>query len=104
MGDTPKERADALVRALDATKDKGEQAQRDAVQYLMAVIPPPSSTTVTDDLWRWLVRGLIFLLAADLIGMLVTLAMSGKPDSLLTIFTTALAGLLGLFAPSPTKG
>jgi hypothetical protein len=104
VADTPKDRADALVRALAATEGKGEQAQANAVQYLMAAISPPSSQSVTDDLWRWLVRGLVLLLVADLIGLLVIVARGNSPDALLTIFTTSLAGLLGLFAPSPTKG
>lgn len=104
MPETPKPLADALDRALEATKDKGVPAQRDAVLFLWATIPPPSSPGVADDLWRWLVRGLMIILVADLIGLLVTIARGNSGDALLTIFTTVLAGLFGLFAPSPPKG
>jgi len=97
MADTPKERADALTRALEATKDKGEKLQQEAVLYLMA---PPTQTTV-DKLWVWLVRGLIAILVADLAGLVGIMALGKSPAVLLTIFTTTLAGLIGIFVPKP---
>ena len=57
-----------------------------------------------DELWRWVIKGLIILLAATLIGILVMLAMGKNIEVLVTIFTASLTGLLGLFAPSPNQG
>jgi hypothetical protein len=57
-----------------------------------------------DELWGWVIKGLVVLLGATLIGTLVMLAMGKNIDVLVTIFTASLTGLLGIFAPSPNQG
>ncbi|MFI2101747.1 hypothetical protein ACH436_00510 [Isoptericola sp. NPDC019693] len=64
-----------------------------------------ASPVVSDKIWLLLIRGLV-LLAAISLGGLVYAILDGNdstsPDLLLTAFSTALAGLLGLFV-NPSK-
>jgi hypothetical protein len=98
MPDTPEERGAALERALAAGTAQGVPASQ-TLAYLMA---PPGPAT-TNDLWKWLVRGLIVLLVGDLVGLLVFIGLGKSVTVPLTVFTTTLAGLLGLFAPTPKQ-
>jgi hypothetical protein len=100
MADTPAARAAAIEQAAQAVKELGPDAQAAAMK---AVVPPPDQTT-TNDLWRYLVGGLLLLIAIALCGLIYLLARDKTSDTALTAFSALLAGLLGLFAPSPAKG
>jgi hypothetical protein len=98
---TDPERLQKIESALERTKDKpaSEQAAAVAAAYLMT---EPSQPTA-DNLWTWLVRGLIVMMGLALAG-LIFLAIEGKStDVILTAFTTMTSGLLGLFVKSPAK-
>jgi hypothetical protein len=68
---------------------------------LKAVVPAPSGLAI-NQLWLIFISGLAGALLIALIGLIV-LAIDGKTtDVVVTAFSALLAGLLGLFAPSPT--
>jgi hypothetical protein len=68
---------------------------------LNAVVPAPTAPAV-NQLWLIFISGLSGALLIALLGGVV-LVIDGKPaDVAVTAFTGLLAGLLGLFAPSPT--
>ena len=97
MGDTASERADAIVRAIDATRGQGAQVQRDAVQFLMY----PPRQQIADQLWRFMFICLLALLLLVVAALLVLISLGKNVDVLLTLFTTTFAGLIGLNVPRP---
>ena len=94
------ERQAALERALTDTQGQGVAAQAEAVRRVLITTPSPQAT---DDIWRFLVRGLIVLVGIALIGM-IALIVADKYDAvILTAFTALLTGLLGLFIDAPAR-
>lgn len=86
------ERLSAAVANLDPTVQRA---------VLEAAIPPPTSNAI-NQLWLIFIMGLSGALLVALIGGIV-LAIDGKTTEVaVTAFSSLLAGLLGLFAPSPT--
>ena len=74
------------------------------VAAVNAVIGAPDAST-TKIVWIILVGGLVSLLLVALGGLIYLLSEElGNTDTLLTVFTSVLTGLVGLFAPSPVKG
>jgi type VI protein secretion system component VasF len=66
-----------------------------------------TSQKVTDSLWTWFVRGLLILLVLALVGLgwsVLDGQENTDPNLFLTVFTTVLAGLTGVFVKSPTQG
>jgi hypothetical protein len=98
MAGTQEERNAALKRAIEDNAGQGATAQFQAVQQYLLSQPTQATTNA---LWHMLVRGLLILLGVDLLGILVMLGLGKFSDVLLTIFTTTLAGLMGVFVPSP---
>lgn len=97
MAESAAQRAEAIqaaARGLDPS------AQVAAVTSVIA--PPDVETTKT--LWIILISGLIGLLVVALGGLIYLLAddVDGT-DVVVTIFSSILTGLLGLFASSPVK-
>lgn len=95
-------RSEALTTALNAVG--GPSASEDLRRQVIAgVIGPPPKGSLTA-LWLLLISGLLVLLGG-LLGTIVYLFVTGagNADQLITLFTTVLAGLIGLFAPSPLK-
>jgi hypothetical protein len=99
MAETSAERASAIQTTAASVQGLDSQAQ---VAALSAVIQPPNKR-VAGVLWILLVGGLVLLLTAALGGLIVMLLEGKSTDVLLTVFTTGLAGLIGLFAPSPIR-
>ncbi len=69
------------------------------------LVPDPLPEAA-NDLWRYLVIGLLVLLLVALVGVVYLLAdgdPKSSPDVALTAFTGLLTGLLGLFIKTPTK-
>jgi hypothetical protein len=107
--------ADAMVESAvrqvyAATEGMEPQARAAAVAAAAgaaAGVPSPSGPRVIGFLWRALVLGLLMILAASLFGIIWTV-LDGRdktsPDVLVTVFTAALTGLLGLFVQSPSQG
>ena len=95
------QRAAAVATAIEATTDKSDAVQIAAVQAVGA-----PGRGATDFIWIVVVLGLVGALFYALWGItdLITNEHATKsPDKLLTIFTTVLAALIGLFAPSPLQ-
>lgn len=100
MSETAAQRADAVQAVVLATQNSDSTVQRAAME---ALIPPPSGNT--NNLWMAVIVGLLALLLIALGGVLYLLADGDdgtSPDLALTAFASLLAGLLGLFAPSPS--
>lgn len=57
----------------------------------------------TDYLWKWFVSGLVIIAVLAVTGIVVTVAIGRPTDTILTIFTTTLAALVGLFVKSPIQ-
>ena len=95
------ERRAKVEAALERTQGQStkEQAQ-EAVQYLMT---DPSQRT-TDEVWAWLVKGLVIMIGVALLGLIGLIAAGKSTEVVLTAFTTMTSGLLGLFVRSPVQG
>jgi hypothetical protein len=73
-------------------------------EQLSAPVPSPDDV-VSGWLWRVLVGGLVGVLVVSLAGIMWTVCDGNtdtSPDVLVTIFSSTLAGLIGLFVNSPT--
>ena len=95
--ETTADRAAAVERVMTATQHLTPEAQATALKSLG---PPDQGTT--NILWLVVVLGLVLVVLAAVGGLI---AWSGtanaQTDKLVTVITTALAGLVGLFVPSP---
>jgi len=91
-----------IEAALEATANQTEEVKSAAVAAA-GQVPPPQGRAISA-LWLLLVGGLLIILVGSLAGIIYI--QIDKPtssvDTLVTIFTTTLAGLLGLFVKSPT--
>jgi hypothetical protein len=87
------ERLSAAIANLDPATQKA---------MVNSVMPAPSGPAI-NQLWLIFIGGLSVALLIALLGGFV-LAIDGKTTEVaVTAFTSLLAGLLGLFAPSPTS-
>lgn len=71
-----------------------------------AAVPPPTGRGV-DTLWTILVSGLVAVLILALGGIIFTIVdgeQTAGADILVTVFSSALTGLIGLFVRSPASG
>jgi hypothetical protein len=98
----PQPREDHLAAAREvagAVAGLEPAVQRAVIQ---AVIPPPTEAAI-NQLWMTLIRGLLIALLIALGGLLYLLIDGKTADVAVTVFTSLLTGMLGLFAPSPTS-
>lgn len=89
--------------ALDTQEGDKVTINRDALNSL---VKGPSQET-SNELWRWLVPGLMALVLVALVGMLYLIADGNEttsPELALTAFTALLTGMLGLFIRTPSSG
>ncbi len=85
---------------MNATQHLGPDAQAAALESL----GPPDQRT-TNALWFIVVTGLVLVALAAVAGLIAwTGNGAAQTDKLVTVITTALAGLVGLFVPSPVSG
>ena len=98
--ETSAERADSVQRVLSATASETPEVKRAA----LSVLVPAPGKTAADIVWIVLVAGLIVILVLAILGLTHVLGHTVSDDKIVTIFTTVLAGLLGLFAKSPSGG
>jgi hypothetical protein len=91
--------------ALEATADQPIEVKAAvASEVAKAVVPTPLPQDV-GFLWRTLVMGLVAAVLISLGGIIFTVADANadtSPDVIVTVFTSALTGLIGLFVQSPT--
>jgi hypothetical protein len=88
-----------LAQELSAALAPLDPAARQAV--VKALVPPPSGPVV-NQLWLILIGGLSVALLVAIVGAIVLVIDGKTADAAVTAFSSLLAGLLGLFAPSPT--
>ncbi len=100
MPETAAQRAEAVTTVTQAAHGLDPAAQLAAVT---AVIVPPDAKT-TNTLWIILISGLVGLLVIALGGLIYLIAddIDGS-DVVLTVFSSVLTGLIGLFSTSPVK-
>ena len=95
---TAEQRLANVQQVAQATSGMDPAVQAAAIA---AVVPPPIGEGI-NQIWQMLVGGLLLILLIALLGVLYLLIDDKDADLAVTLFTTVLAGLLGLFAPSPT--
>jgi uncharacterized membrane protein YcjF (UPF0283 family) len=93
---TASEQATAISQMAPSVKDLDPKAQIEAIK----TIGGPDAAT-TNLLWTILVPGLIGLIGLSVVAVVVLLLDDKSADQAVTAFSALLAGLLGLFAPSP---
>jgi hypothetical protein len=98
--ETTSDRAAAVQQVLTATAGESTDVRTEAIKVLQPPIPAPTRTAA-DTVWIILVIGLVVLLVLSVLGLMHVYGHSIADDKLVTIFTTTLAGLLGLFAKGP---
>ena len=91
--------------AMDAVGDQPAEVKAAVgAAAASAAVPAPTSDQA-GPLWKTLVTGLVVILIISLVGIIWTVA-DGKdttsPDVIVTVFTAALTGLLGLFVKPAT--
>lgn len=93
---------EAVDRALAATEGQPTEVRAAAVA---AAIPPPEAADV-GVLWKTLITGLVLVLIGALVGVLIAVldgSADTSPDVVVTLFTSVLTGLIGLFVRSPVQ-
>ena len=95
--DTMAERANHLQQVLQPVAGDPPEVKRAVVE---AVVPPPRATA-SDIIWVILVIGLVGLLVLAILGLTHLIGSHVSDDKVITVFSSALAGLLGLFVKSP---
>jgi hypothetical protein len=89
--------------ALAATEGEPTEVQAAAVTGA-ASVPAPDAVSA-GWLWRVLVLGLVGILGLSLLGIVWTVVDGNNgtsPDVIVTIFSSTLAGLIGLFVKAPS--
>lgn len=97
--------AETVQTAVEAVADQPAEV-RAAVgaAAASAAVPAPTGPEV-NTLWKILVTGLAIVLVGALGGIIWVVADGSdatSPDVLVTVFSSALAGLIGLFVRSPS--
>ena len=95
--ETTSQRTDSVQRVLQMTQNETDQVKQNALE---AIVRPPGATA-TDFIWGVLVTGLVALLVLSILGLTHVMGHAVNDDRLITVFSTSLAGLLGLFIKSP---
>jgi hypothetical protein len=102
MEETSAQRAASVQQVIHAAKDEPPQVKQAAIEALGVPIPAPGRSA-SDILWVILVTGLVVLLILALLGLTHVIGTDVSDDKIVTVFTTVLAALLGLFVKSPTS-
>lgn len=93
-----------IESAINATEGQPGEVVAAAVQGAASAPLPPPPAVALGFVWKALVVGLIAILVLSLLGIIWVVqdaAATTSPDVLVTVFTTSLAGLLGLFVKGP---
>ena len=98
MASQSESQATAVQNVLQATQGDTAEVKLEA----LSKIPPPSGGAA-DRLWMLVVFIFGVLLILGLFAIYRLLEAKIDAAALIGVFTTVLAGLLGLFAPSPAK-
>ena len=98
--------AESVHAAVEAVADQPTEV-RAAVgaAAATAAIPAPTGSGV-NALWKFLVVGIVIVLLAAVGGIIYVVADGNDattPDVLVTVFSSALTGLIGLFVRSPAS-
>lgn len=100
MAETAAERAASIQKVIAATSGESASVKQAALQAVAGPIPPPTKSAA-DIAWVVLVCGLVGLLVLSLLALTHVIGTNVSDDKVVTVFTTSLAGLLGLFARPP---
>jgi uncharacterized integral membrane protein len=96
--ETTASRAEGVQQVLQAAASETPAVK----QAALSVLVPPPDRGAADIIWMMLVGGLIVILVLSVLALTHVLGHAVSEDKIVTLFTTVLAGLLGLFAKSPT--
>jgi hypothetical protein len=98
--ETSAQRAESITSVVAATKDSPAEVQQAAVT---GVAPPIGAPTgfAKSAVWIILVSGLVAAVLLAVLSLAHVIGSGVEDDKMLTVLTTALAGLLGLFVSPP---
>jgi hypothetical protein len=102
VSETSADRAASVQQLMQAMAGEEPGVKEAALKAMAAPIPAPGRET-TDIVWLILVSGLVVLLVLALLGLTHVIGDKVDDDKVVTILTTVLAGLLGLFVKSPIQ-
>jgi uncharacterized integral membrane protein len=94
-------RAASITSVLQKSANETDDVKVAALQQLSPPIPPPTSSAA-NIVWTILVSGLVAVLVLSVLALAHVIGHGVADDKLITIFTTSLAGLLGLFVAKPS--
>jgi hypothetical protein len=98
--ETSAQRAASLVQVSEAVANDPPEVKKTAFQ---ALIPQPRPAAA-DLAWVILVVGLVGVLVLTILGLTHVIGKHVTDDTIITVFSSTLAGLLGLFVKSPVSG
>lgn len=99
-GESSSERAASIERVIQTVSSESDDVKKAALVQLSPPVPPPTSRAA-DVIWVILVSGLVVILVLAILGLTHVIGHGVTDDKVITIFTTSLAGLLGLFIEGP---
>jgi uncharacterized integral membrane protein len=102
MTETSADRAASIQQVLQTAANESPEVKQAALTAMGPPIPPPPPN-VAGPLWIILVGGLVLVLLLSVLALTHVIGTSVSDDKIVTIFTSVLAGVLGLFAKSPTS-
>lgn len=97
----PLKAAASVQRAANSVKNSDPTVQLAAMKATAGRGVPAPDPATANNLWSWMVIGLLLLLGIALVGLLVMIGLNRPPDVIVTVFTALLTGTIGLFVPSP---
>jgi hypothetical protein len=98
--ETSAQRAASVAQVTDAVANDPPEVKKAALQ---ALIPAPRAGAA-DLAWVILVVGLVGVLVLSILGLTHVIGKHVTDDTIITVFSSTLAGLLGLFVKSPVAG
>ena len=99
--ETSAERAASVQQVIEATANESTEVKHAALTALGPPPVPPPTRGAADVVWIILVTGLVALLVLGILGLTHVIGHGVSDDKVITVFTTSLAGLLGLFVSKP---
>jgi hypothetical protein len=100
-GESSSERAASIERVIRTVSTESDDVKKEALVQLSPPVPSPTRRAA-DVIWVILVSGLVVILVLAILGLTHVIGHGVTDDKVITIFTTSLAGLLGLFIQGPS--
>jgi hypothetical protein len=94
---------DQVRAALHGAQGESDTVKASAVSAAVSNFVPPPAGAQAALLWKVFIVGLVGLMTISLIGLIVLLAEGKSSTVMVTIFTSLLSALVGVFVKSPVS-